>query len=177
MLRQSPRLTPASLAARRANALKSTGPRTDRGKAWSSLNALRHGRRAQDLLAKIARMRGGAEDSAATAVRSTAVARQERRNGGVETSPRQHYPERNPPAAITSLDRNQSAITFEDLGLGPFRAPFGPGFPGDRNQSSQTLIPKELSIKNRPPTEHIANPRMAVFGGVRGRLSLRIGQF
>lgn len=55
MLRKSPKLTPAALAARRANALKSTGPRTDRGKAWSSLNALRDGRRAQDLRAKIAR--------------------------------------------------------------------------------------------------------------------------
>lgn len=55
MLRQSPRLTPASLAARRANALKSTGPRTHRGKAWSCLNALRHGRRARNLRAKIER--------------------------------------------------------------------------------------------------------------------------
>ena len=32
-LRRSPQLTPGSLAARRANALKSTGPRTARGKA------------------------------------------------------------------------------------------------------------------------------------------------
>ena len=55
MLRRSPRLTPASLAARRANALKSTGPRTARGKAWSSLNALRHGWDARNLRAKIER--------------------------------------------------------------------------------------------------------------------------
>ncbi len=44
-LRRSPLLTPAALRARRLNALKSTGPRSDRGKAWSCLNALRHGSR------------------------------------------------------------------------------------------------------------------------------------
>ena len=43
-LRRSPALTPGSLAARRANALKSTGPRSPRGKARVSLNALKHGR-------------------------------------------------------------------------------------------------------------------------------------
>ena len=37
------RLTPASLAARRANALKSTGPRTARGKARVGFNALKLG--------------------------------------------------------------------------------------------------------------------------------------
>jgi len=54
-LRRSPVLTSASLAARRANALKSTGPRTARGKAWSCLNALRHGGRAHGLRQKIER--------------------------------------------------------------------------------------------------------------------------
>jgi hypothetical protein len=54
-LRRSPQLTPTSLAARRANALRSTGPRTAAGKARSCLNALRHGRRARDLRAMIAR--------------------------------------------------------------------------------------------------------------------------
>src|SRR5271169_160112 len=54
-LRRSPQLTPASLAARRANALRSTGPRSAAGKARSCLNALRHGRRARDLRAKLAR--------------------------------------------------------------------------------------------------------------------------
>jgi len=54
-LRRSPVLTPRALAARRANALKSTGPRTAVGKARSCLNALRHGRRARDLRGKIAR--------------------------------------------------------------------------------------------------------------------------
>jgi hypothetical protein len=52
-LRRSPRLTPESLAARWANALKSTGPRTARGKARVSLNALKHGRYA----ARSARLR------------------------------------------------------------------------------------------------------------------------
>jgi hypothetical protein len=42
-LQRSPMLTPGSLAARRANALKSTGPRTGCGKARVSLNALKHG--------------------------------------------------------------------------------------------------------------------------------------
>jgi hypothetical protein len=57
MLRHSPRLTSASLAARRANALKSTGPRTEQGKAWSCLNALRHGRRARSFRTKLERTR------------------------------------------------------------------------------------------------------------------------
>ena len=42
---KSPTMTPAKLAANRANALKSTGPRTARGKAHVTLNALRHGGR------------------------------------------------------------------------------------------------------------------------------------
>jgi hypothetical protein len=42
--------TEKQLAARRANALKSTGPRTDQGKAVSSLNALRHGLRSDRVL-------------------------------------------------------------------------------------------------------------------------------
>lgn len=50
---------PSSLPPRwprwRANALKSTGPRTARGKAWSSLNGLRHGWDARDLRAKLER--------------------------------------------------------------------------------------------------------------------------
>jgi hypothetical protein len=45
MLRRSPQLTPALLAANRANALKSTGPRTARGKQRSAANAFRNGRR------------------------------------------------------------------------------------------------------------------------------------
>jgi hypothetical protein len=36
-------MTPARLAANRRNAQKSTGPRTARGKAQSSMNGLRHG--------------------------------------------------------------------------------------------------------------------------------------
>jgi hypothetical protein len=46
-LRKSPVRTRALLSANRANALRSTGPRTSRGKHASALNALRHGRRAQ----------------------------------------------------------------------------------------------------------------------------------
>ena len=47
LLRKSPVRTRALLSANRANALKSTGPRTSRGKHASALNALRHGRRAR----------------------------------------------------------------------------------------------------------------------------------
>src|SRR5512146_3036313 len=39
--------SPAQIAANRANALKSTGPRTGEGKAVSRMNALRHGIDAQ----------------------------------------------------------------------------------------------------------------------------------
>ena len=54
-LRTLPRVTPASLAARRANALKSTGPRTEWGKARVALNPLKHGRRAVGLQERLAR--------------------------------------------------------------------------------------------------------------------------
>ena len=42
----------AQIAASRRNALKSTGPRTERGKERSRLNALRHGLRAKHLVAR-----------------------------------------------------------------------------------------------------------------------------
>ena len=42
-LRKSPTMTPARLEANRRNALKSTGPRTARGKAQSRMNGLREG--------------------------------------------------------------------------------------------------------------------------------------
>jgi len=42
-LRKSPTLTPARLEANRRNALKSTGPRSARGKAWSCRNHFRTG--------------------------------------------------------------------------------------------------------------------------------------
>ena len=56
---KSPRMTPAKLAANRANALKSTGPRTWRGKGQVALNALRHGRYASPRLfrTRVARSR------------------------------------------------------------------------------------------------------------------------
>jgi hypothetical protein len=44
-LRKSPTRTPASLAANRANAQKSTGPRTEEGKRRMRLNGLKHGLR------------------------------------------------------------------------------------------------------------------------------------
>ena len=42
-------VSPARLAANRRSARKSTGPRTDAGKARSSLNALREGRRSETI--------------------------------------------------------------------------------------------------------------------------------
>lgn len=53
---RSSSVTPKSLAARRTNALKSTGPRSRRGKARVCLNALKHGRYAV-LAARSARLR------------------------------------------------------------------------------------------------------------------------
>jgi hypothetical protein len=47
-LRKPSRLTPKRLAAQRANAEKSTGPRTPAGKENTKLNALKHGCRARD---------------------------------------------------------------------------------------------------------------------------------
>ena len=55
LLRKSPTRTPALLAANRSNSLKSTGPRTRRGKARVCLNALKHGRHARRLPEKLAR--------------------------------------------------------------------------------------------------------------------------
>jgi hypothetical protein len=45
-LRKRPTVTPAMLAANRANAQKSTGPRTAQGRSRIVLNALKHGRHA-----------------------------------------------------------------------------------------------------------------------------------
>jgi hypothetical protein len=45
-----PALSPRELAARRANAKKTTGPRTPEGKAASRLNALKHGFWSRDLV-------------------------------------------------------------------------------------------------------------------------------
>ena len=54
-LRRSPVLTPAALRARRLNSLKSTGPRSEPGKARTALNALRHGRYAVGLPERLGR--------------------------------------------------------------------------------------------------------------------------
>ena len=53
MLRKSPTRTEAFLAANRRNAQKCTGPRTQEGKARSSLNALKNGRYAHRLPEKL----------------------------------------------------------------------------------------------------------------------------
>jgi len=54
-LRKSPARTPALLAANRANARKSTGPRTPKGKARVALNALKHGGHSERLPEKLLR--------------------------------------------------------------------------------------------------------------------------
>jgi hypothetical protein len=53
-LRKSPTRTPAFLAANRANAKKSTGPRTPEGKARVALSQLRHGGRSPGFVAHFA---------------------------------------------------------------------------------------------------------------------------
>ncbi len=55
-------MTPALLAACRANAQKCTGPRTPEGKARVALNGLRHGMRSKKFLALLARSGRGLED-------------------------------------------------------------------------------------------------------------------
>ncbi len=55
-------MTPALLAACRANAKKCTGPRTPEGKARVALNGLRHGMRSKNFLALLARSGHGLED-------------------------------------------------------------------------------------------------------------------
>jgi len=52
-LRKSPELTRAFIAANRRNARKSTGPKTARGKARTSLNALKGGQYARNLLLRM----------------------------------------------------------------------------------------------------------------------------
>ena len=49
-LRKSPTRTAAFMEANRRNALKSTGPKTTRGKAWTRLNSLREGWRSSEYI-------------------------------------------------------------------------------------------------------------------------------
>ena len=56
-LRRSPTRTAALLAANRSNAKKSTGPKTDRGKGFSQLNSLKHGRYARMFRSNLLRAR------------------------------------------------------------------------------------------------------------------------
>jgi len=56
-----PTLTPAKLAACRANAQKSTGPRTPEGKRRIVFNSLKHGNRSRDFLSTLLRA-GSRED-------------------------------------------------------------------------------------------------------------------
>ncbi len=62
-LRKSPLRTPALLAANRANAQKSTGPRSLQGKARVALNALQHGRYAVRLRENLVRAGEGSGES------------------------------------------------------------------------------------------------------------------
>ena len=65
-LRKTPLRSPAFLAANRANAQKSTGPRTPQGKARVSFNSFKHGRyaaRPEELAERL--LRGGCHREAA----------------------------------------------------------------------------------------------------------------
>lgn len=82
MLRKSPCRTPALLAANRANAQRSTGPRTPQGKAPVSFNSFKHGRyaaRPEDLAERLLR---------AGYVREAAIYRQVRWQIGQAFQPR-----------------------------------------------------------------------------------------
>ena len=61
---KSPTLTPAKLAACRANARKSTGPRTPEGKRRIVFNSLKHGERSRDFLSNLVKA-GSREDKEA----------------------------------------------------------------------------------------------------------------
>lgn len=52
---KSRNMSPAMLAAARLNSQKSTGPRTERGKAFSALNGMKHGRASRDFRGVLAR--------------------------------------------------------------------------------------------------------------------------
>lgn len=52
---KSRNVSPAMLAAARRNARKSTGPKTEKGKAFSALNAMKHGRTSRDFRGILAR--------------------------------------------------------------------------------------------------------------------------
>jgi len=57
---KSPASTPARIAANRANAKKSTGPRTPEGKRRIVFNALKHGQRSRDFLSNL--LKGASRD-------------------------------------------------------------------------------------------------------------------
>ena len=61
-LRKRPTITPRMMAANRANARKSTGPKSPEGKNRVRFNGLRHGQRAQSLRGAIAALGGNPAD-------------------------------------------------------------------------------------------------------------------
>ncbi len=80
-LRKSPRMTLAGIEANRRNARKSTGPRTERGKAQSRLNRLQSGRRSRwldDLCGALLGAPLGAVDRVAAAMLTPEMARHPR---------------------------------------------------------------------------------------------------
>lgn len=80
-LRKSPRKTPALLAACRANARKSKGPKANRSKARTCLNALKHGQYASLFRAKLVRL----EDKEALRVYDASLASAMNRINMVDT--------------------------------------------------------------------------------------------
>ena|ERR1700693_2248108 len=61
-LRKRPMVTAKMIAANRANARLSTGPRTEEGKRWVRFNGLRHGQRAKSFRDAIAALGGDPAD-------------------------------------------------------------------------------------------------------------------
>jgi len=101
MLLRSRTLSPASLAARRANALKSTGPRTAQGRARVALNPLRHGRSAVSLPEKLARAGYRQDEAEWRAIRARIA---------------QTFQRISSASAITGPERSEAAHGPEEIG-------------------------------------------------------------
>ena len=75
-LRKPPTMTPARLAANRCNAQKSTGPRTERGKAQTRMNALRRGMRSAVYIKLLTALMDAPPDSVEATAKAVLTAEQ-----------------------------------------------------------------------------------------------------
>ena len=136
-LRRSPRLTPAVLAANRANARKSTGPRSERGKARAGLNGLKHGRYAVDLAQRLARAGYPESEARWHAIRARIA---------------QTF---GPVLAISSPVRSSALARSSD----PAPSPVVKGWrvPGYRHEPNQRANPQGLDTRDAKKIDRMAN--------------------